>query len=195
MAPARRLARRTYLVDREFQLKYAALLSGAGLLCSLLSGGVVYVAIWQAERVFDGPSRTLAGLGFLIWLIPAIAVLAATALGLWGVLFTHKVAGPLHVMSRSLQMLAAGRYPVVRPLRAGDELRPFFDRFGKAVECLRAREAQEAALLEEVVADLEDVATCHRSRQALASLRELHGRKREASLGLDSRGASEKNAA
>jgi len=88
----------------------------------------------------------------------------ALALGLLGVVVTHRVAGPVYVMSHYMTVLATGRYPRMRTLRRGDELKRFFQVFIHAVDAVKAREARHAAVLEDAV---------DRMRSALARAPEL----------------------
>src|SRR5690606_25644408 len=46
-----------------------------------------------------------------------------------------------------MKVIAQGRFPRMRTLRRGDELRPFFETFIDAVEALKHREAQHAVVL------------------------------------------------
>ena len=154
-APPSRTRRRGYLVDRRFQLKYTLVLAGLGFLLSLVPG----IGAWQAHRqsldlaVTDPALRAAveAGDRHLLLVAVGIAVSVALALALVGLVVTHHVAGPIHVMSHYLASLAQGRYPRMRPLRRGDELREFFELFQRAVSVMRERESRHAAISEEVV--------------------------------------------
>jgi len=116
----------------------------------------------------------------LLWLTVVAALGTAVVLGLFGLLLTHRVAGPVHVMGLYMAALAAGRYPRLRPLRKGDELRQFFERFREAVDRIRSREADEARALSHVLAALAPIAVSPEAREALATLEALHARKRQA---------------
>ena len=107
----------------------------------------------------------------------------AGVLALFGLLLTHRVAGPIHVMGLYIATLAAGRYPRMRPLRKKDELRGFFDRLSEAVDRIREREAEEVRLLSEVITALEPLATTLESQAALSILTSLQARKRQATEG------------
>jgi len=154
-SPRARPKRRAYLVDRRFQLKYTFVLAGAGLLLALLFGAWV----WQAHRqsvelaVTDATLRAVleAGDRQLLVVFLGIAITMSVALGLVGLVLTHHVAGPIYVMSHYLSALAQGRYPHMRPLRRGDELKDFFQLFQQAVSVMRDREARHAAASEEVI--------------------------------------------
>jgi len=169
-APGARPKRRVYLVDRRFQLKYTLVLAGAGLLVALVFG----LWIWQAHRqslemaVTDPTLRAVleAGDRQLLLVFVGIAVTMSAALGLVGLVLTHHVAGPIYVMSHYLSALAQGRYPRMRPLRRGDELKDFFELFQRAVAAMREREVRHAAASEDAI---------ERMRAASARAPELEG--------------------
>lgn len=143
--------RRTYLVDRAFQLKYALLMAGAGVVVALAFGLWLHQAHVQAMNLvpLDPELRAVMERGEreLLLAFAGIAVLLALALGLLGVVITHRVAGPIFVMGHYMNVVAQGRFPRMRTLRRGDELRPFFETFLAAVDALKRREAHHAVVL------------------------------------------------
>ncbi len=157
VAPAHH--RRTYLVDRGFQLRYALLLAGAGAALALFCGLWLHQAHAQATELLplDAEARALVARSDreLLGALVGITGLMALALGVLGILITHRVAGPVLVLGRWLQAFGQGRYPRVRALRRGDELKRLFRVFGDGVEALRARESAHVDLLEQAVARLQ----------------------------------------
>ena len=158
-APAAGHHRRQYLVDRGFQLKYALLMAGAGLVVALVFGLWLHQVHAQSMTALLATSqadpRALETLErsnrVLLVAFAPIALLLAAALGLLGVVITHRVAGPVFVMGHYLHVLAEGRFPRMRTLRASDELKGFFRIFLDAVEAMKAREARHAAVLDDAV--------------------------------------------
>jgi hypothetical protein len=183
-APVPRNLRKTYVVDRGFQLKYTVTLAGIGALISLLFGGLMYLAHLDAERLVN-PQQALSEQlshadATLLWLLACVTVMMACAFALFGVLVTHRVAGPVFVMSHYIQVLAKGRYPMMRPLRKHDELQAFFHQFQIAVEAMRNREVEEADALRDAVLALEPLASSPKAQEAVARLQAIHDRKRDA---------------
>src|SRR5882672_3502189 len=117
-----RPGRRTYVVDRRFQLKYTLLLVGVGVLVAALFGTLMYLVHVSALRAYVEGRGTADASFALVWVMVALGVALAAALSLVGVVITHRVAGPVHVMNHYLNVLAGGRYPMMRPLRKEDEL-------------------------------------------------------------------------
>lgn len=102
----------------------------------------------QAARVETQQRRVLLGL------IAGIAVLVA-ALGLAGIVFTHKVAGPIFKMKRLLREVGSGKLVLREKLRKGDELQHFFEAFEQMVTDLRRRQEREIARVDDIILRLE----------------------------------------
>jgi hypothetical protein len=149
-------ARRVFLVDRAFQLKYALLMAGAGAVVALIFGLWLHQAHTQALEVAgldpDLRAELLRGDRQLLVAFVGIAALLALALGLLGVVMTHRVAGPVAVIGHYVTVLARGAFPRMRTLRKTDELRSFFQVFIDAVGQLKAREERHVELLEGTLA-------------------------------------------
>jgi hypothetical protein len=147
--------RRRYLVDRGFQLKYAVVMGAAGLVVAAVFGLWLHQAHVQATALLapDAETRALVERSdrLLLGAFAAIALLLGAALGLLGVVITHRVAGPVFVMGHYLRVLAEGRFPRMRTLRRSDELKEFFRTFLEAVEMMKLREARHTAVLEDAV--------------------------------------------
>jgi hypothetical protein len=148
--------RRRFLLDRGFQLKYALVMAGAGLLVAVVFGLWIHQVHAQAIALLSPDAETRALIArsdtLLLAAFAGIALLLAAALGLLGVVITHRVAGPVFVMGHYLSVLAQGRFPRMRTLRRSDELKSFFRVFIDAVEAMKKREARHVATLEEALA-------------------------------------------
>lgn len=181
--------RRTYVIDRGFQLKYTVMLVVLGAAISSLFAAMMYLVHLDAERMLPVAPQLQQELArndtTLVTLMVGITVLMAGALGLVGVLITHRVAGPVYVMSHYISVLARGRYPLMRPLRKQDELKAFFERFQEAVESMRSREAKEADELRRAVEVLAPLATSDAAKEALGGLQAMQARKRDATDRID----------
>ncbi|HSA15053.1 MAG TPA: signal protein, partial [Spirochaetota bacterium] len=55
---------------------------------------------------------------------------------------THRISGPLFVMTNYMKEVINGKYPSPRPLRKKDELKDFYDVFGQMVQKIRQREGK-----------------------------------------------------
>jgi len=146
--------RRQVLVDRRFQLKYAAGLAAGGASLCAAFGGAVWLALHQArESLGPEAQSTLQGTETTVLVLTAfMALVMAAVLSLVGLLVTHRVAGPMRVLRGQFRRLAEGRFPRWRPLRSHDELRDVFAEFHQTVDALRQREHEEVAAIESALA-------------------------------------------
>jgi len=162
--------RHIYVVDWSFQLKYTAMLVIFGGIIMGLFGAAVLHEVRTNSELLEGKriEASLSGAGGKVpslidfqtalaatdhrqmMIVIGASLVVAAMLGLIGVLVTHRVAGPIFVLSRYAKVLGDGGFPRMRALRRGDELKGFFEVFREAIERLRERQAAEAAQLEEL---------------------------------------------
>ena len=180
--------RRTYLVDRGFQLKYTGILMVVGAAITALFGTMMYQAQVAATEMMNLPQAykdvvTNDYDSHLIYIVAGIAVVMTLSLALFGVLITLRVAGPLYIIGRYVKALGDGQFPELRPLRRRDELKDFFASFRDAVEQMRARDTADLASLDQALDQLERF--CASSPEAaqqlgaaLVNLKAMRDRKR-----------------
>jgi nitrogen fixation/metabolism regulation signal transduction histidine kinase len=110
------------------------------------------------------------------WMIASLVgglSLMVVLIGMLGIYFTHKVAGPVFKMNRLLAQVGTGNLHVDARLRRGDELKAFFDTFTQMVSGLRDFQKRQ---LDDVDAAVEALdagdqgkadASLHRVRKAI----------------------------
>ena len=102
----------------------------------------------QQARLILGQQRMLESL------VGGLALMVVL-IGLLGIYFTHKVAGPVFKMKRLLKQVGDGHLHVDARLRRGDELIDFFETFTRMVEGLRQMETRQLADVEAAIKALE----------------------------------------
>lgn len=224
-APQHHRSVRNYLLDCNFQLKYASLLAGTALVLSLALGLLVWrisseaitegqktvergqLAIVQSRKVAQVVSMNIAAaykddpevakafgeeaakdeqrlkkeqdqlevdaarltrqqqqlVGGLVVLLGVLVV----AMGAVGIVFTHKVAGPVFKMKRLLREVGAGKLAVRERLRKGDELQHFFETFEQMVTELRRRQEAEIARVDRILEKLSEAPASTRGAKEL----------------------------
>jgi hypothetical protein len=173
--------RRIFLVDRDFQLKYAAVLACIGALVIALCIVVTHLAQQRAMADLALSPSLLAELSArearVLWTLGAVALLTMLLLAGVGIVVTHRIAGPVYVMTQSAATLARGHYPALRPVRKHDDLKDFVELFQKSIESLRAREVGETFKLEQAILRLASYEGDAAVKEVLASLRALRDSK------------------
>ncbi len=157
-----------YLLNKRLQLRYVGFVT---VLSAVLSGTLGYL-IWQQEHQassqimesvenlcegVDGEAcadlRAELGQNLSRHDTNLVLIMSAVGVGLVGVLFllmvimTHKIAGPLYKVSKYFDRMAKGRLGPVYPLRKGDMLQDFYDKFQLMHESVRAQFQQDNELV------------------------------------------------
>ncbi len=177
---------RNFLINRKVQLRITLIMV---LLTSLLTAALG--AFWYAEmRKASGVIRVnaMATLGDaatnqlsaelaaqdrlrLLVLVGFSLVLALLIAG-YGIVMTHKIAGPLFKISRYLGEIEADRLHELWELRRGDQLQEFFAAFKRMHGALRERASRDLALLDRLIEGIEGGADLSGRLDELRALRE-----------------------
>ena len=156
-----RARRRTFLIDRGFQFKWTFIIVAVGVIVSAGLGyfiirlNMTNTEILELEAAFADQVAEYDAMA--IYYLVGFVVVMAVFLFTWGIFMTHRVAGPIFIISRYLGQLADGEVPKTRPLRRGDELKEFFEAFSRMMDGLRDRNLSEAELLDKAAAALDGV--------------------------------------
>lgn len=166
---------KNYLLNRRFQLKYTGMVVAIGIALSVALGFFLHRQMMENTRIlrleaeFDpvfkaqldqADSQNLA-------MLVGTLVLFNVALALGSIFVTHRMAGPEFVLNRYVRMVAAGKLPVVRELRRGDELVDLHDGVRAMVARLETQTLDDIQVLEKALAGLEDAEARGAVQQAL----------------------------
>ncbi len=134
-----RRKRAHYLIDRRFQVGFALRLLCILALFALFMLFEAYVTLWPVLAPFVPDTMlpwVLQRLGIRVALFAVPVGLVIVAMG---IVLTHRIAGPLHRLERTLDtLLAGGRVQPVH-LRKHDELKPLCSRINRVIQLLEAR--------------------------------------------------------
>jgi nitrogen fixation/metabolism regulation signal transduction histidine kinase len=106
----------------------------------------------QQKTIADQQAMLLHRQTVLIYSLVGGLALMVILIGLLGIYFTHKVAGPVFKMKRLLGQVGKGNLRVEARLRKGDELQDFFDAFAQMVANLRKFEQRQLDDVEKAMA-------------------------------------------
>jgi nitrogen fixation/metabolism regulation signal transduction histidine kinase len=109
----------------------------------------------QQQAIADQQSKLIHRQTVMIYSLVGGLLLMVALIGLLGIYFTHKVAGPIYKMKRLLAQVGKGSLKVDARLRKGDELQDFFDSFTSMVNNLRSFEKKQLDDVELAIAAVE----------------------------------------
>jgi hypothetical protein len=144
------------IVDRAFQLKYTALIMGVAAVISTALGYFLLSAYQEMNSLIDisneiGEQLNSDDADRVFLMVVGFLGAEVIILGVLGIVITHRVVGPIHVLHRHLETMLAGKYPLLRPLRAGDEFSPTFGAFAKAIAAMQERDKAEVDVLSRAI--------------------------------------------
>lgn len=152
--------RRKYLINPAVQWKYALTIALTVFMISSIMSSILYgVLHHQARMRLINPTGYTAEVG-LTMLLFALAFAAVTAggVGVWSIMMTHRLCGPLFVLERHFHELVQGRLPKVRPLRRKDEFKEMFSAFSQAIDSLQSQRQAQLTALSQVVTTVRSAA-------------------------------------
>lgn len=129
--------RRKILVDPQFQVRlafWASILAAVEVMVgSVAVMAVALTSIWVPVARESGFFYKFVG-------VIALVVLGATAVNFMiALLVSHKIAGPVYRLKKSMEQVSAGDLSLLIKLREGDELQELKDSFNEMVNSLRQR--------------------------------------------------------
>jgi len=154
--------RKRYFIKREFQLRYAAIVSGFILLSAVISSLTTYFAIFpylsqKLANVYpQGRLMVVLKNANMKALLSTLVVLPFAA---WFSMFlSHRIAGPWYRLEQILSEVAEGNLTSKVNLRKGDELQSLADAINIVTSNLKEMGQENRsylASLDESLADLE----------------------------------------
>jgi nitrogen fixation/metabolism regulation signal transduction histidine kinase len=190
---------RNYLLDRQLQLRYTLIMV---FISSLLTAGLGYV--WYQQMRVTSKSIEVKALGSLtesdvqqikdemaqgdslrLLALVGFGLLFAFAVAGYGIILTHKIAGPLYKITRYMMDVTEGNLSPIYELRKGDQLRDFYNSFKEMHIALRQETEQDVQKLDMMISVIERYLTQTGSQgvgeigQGLEELRQLRTQKAE----------------
>ena len=160
---------KNYILDLRYQMKFTLTMVTVACALTAALGYVIMSKAHEASRVVSvralDPTDTEAQAlvqqfesndRILIFVLIGFGLVLSAVLTVYGIVITHKVAGPLFKVSLYLDKIRDGKLGQVYNLRKGDELVEFFEHFKGAHEALRNQELADVALFERVLPQIGD---------------------------------------
>jgi methyl-accepting chemotaxis protein len=155
------LRRRQYIIKKGLQFRYIGLVFGLALIASIVTGWTVFATGWHflgeklasvypQGRLIDVLRATnLALIRNLLFISPLIFIL--------GLLFSHKIAGPVYRIEKTLVDISKGNLGLKIRLRDGDELVDLAYTINNLVENFHKTIISDKGIVIEIEKDLEEI--------------------------------------
>lgn len=184
--PRRKL--RNYLLDPQFQMKYVGMVVGVTFVVASVLGALVYdfstsltESMMANELLLDEyqgaasfqqiqESAEAADRRVLMWIVLGVLTLVV-ALGLTGIVVTHKVVGPAYKMRLLVGEIGEGKLTLSGRLRRGDELQTLFESVEEMIDRLRDEREGQIGELDRAIDAIRADEDKERALAALEALR------------------------
>ncbi len=167
--------RRNYLVNRSLQPRYMAMVAVLILIMSVLMGWIVYSTMWYtlSEMLEGDPmlyvkfrAMNMALLGRFLTVI-----LLGSALAVLLMMFiSHRIAGPLFRLERTIKEMGGGKIPVKVNLRKKDEFKQLAEVVNSVIRRMEEKAEKDRAVLTNVYRMLEEGAPPEKIKSELEML-------------------------
>ena len=192
--PAKRIFRRTFLIKKGLQFRYIGVIFALVLLASIVSGYTVFITGWsllgeklanvypQGRLIQVFRMANVALVRNLLLVSPLIFVLS--------LLFSHKIAGPLYRIEKSVHDISKGNLALKIKLREGDELWTLADIINNMTENLNKSMASSKESIAKIQKDVDAIKKAifsqpYDPRSAESSVASLQQQVKNASDSLD----------
>ena len=151
--------RTQYFVAKGFQLKYVGLI----LLLMFITAGLCSYVVYYTSMVLLGeklasvyPQGRLIGIVQSVnWRILLSVLLMTPVVAFIGVFLSHKIAGPVYRIEKTLDAMSSGDLRNLIVLRKGDELVSIANAINRLQESLKKTIGSQKGSLVKVIAELE----------------------------------------
>ena len=140
MSKPRKIRRTHYLVKRRFQLGLAFRLLFVLVLFALFMIFEAWVTVWPVLTAYLPATVIPEVLGRIAYRLAFFGLPIVFVILAMGVVLTHRIAGPLFRIERTLDAVLAGRKASPIRLRKRDELKGLCDRVNRVMEKMAENE-------------------------------------------------------
>lgn len=153
--------RRKYIIEKGLQFRYIGLVFTLALIASIVTGWTVFATGWhflgeklasvypQGRLVYVLRATNMALARNLLLVSPLIFIL--------GLLFSHRIAGPVYRIGKTLNDISKGNLGLKIKLREGDELVDLADTINNLTENFNKTIILDKDIAVKIEKDLEDI--------------------------------------
>lgn len=145
-------SKRVFLINRDFQLRYARSAVLVGFFSTILTVVLILFPLFQFQ-ILRFPN--FVPFPFVVGMIIAASVNFAMV-AWFGILMTHRVAGPMFSLTRQFRIVQNGSYVAEFKVRENDELKFVIRNFNEMIAALHDVTRSDIAKMDKIVAALSE---------------------------------------
>ena len=143
--------KKIFLVNRDFQLRYTKSAVVIGLLSTFLTSVVILYPLYQFQILRIPRFLPLP----ILFAMVLAALINIAIIAVMGILMTHRIAGPMYSLVRSMRLVGLGRFNGTMRLRNDDDLRFVVRNFNDMTAALRELTSEDLQEIKDEIVHLE----------------------------------------
>jgi methyl-accepting chemotaxis protein len=144
--------KKIYLINRDFQLRYARTAVAVGFFSTLLTVVLILFPLFQFQ-ILRFPN--FVPMPFVLGMVMA-AVINFVMVAYFGILMTHRIAGPMFSLVRQFRLVSGGNYNAAFGVRERDELKFVIRNFNEMVAGLTSQTLKDVEKIDRIVMALSE---------------------------------------
>lgn len=174
--------RKIHFIDKPFQTKFILKFCAIVALGGLLTIGLLYLLAGKANTVSIVDSRVVVRttadfiLPILIQSVVIVLVIVSLATIVLTLFVSHKIAGPLYRLGKTIEKMEAGDFAEDFHIRRSDQLQNIADTFNKMVKKIREvikNLKRDVPILKEKLDSIQEQELTEQKRSVLSELKRL----------------------
>jgi len=126
-----------YLINERMQLTLTFRFLILSLLFTIFIGMLMFFVIWPVVRIYIPPALVSVMLQQLISKLYSTSFILLIIIAGFSIVFTHKIAGPVYNLEKTLEKLNQGEDVGLIRLRDGDELQELATKVNQVIVCMK----------------------------------------------------------
>jgi len=107
------------------------------LLFTILIGMLMFFVIWPVIRIYIPPALVSVMIQQLVSKLYSSSFILLIVIAGFSIIFTHRIAGPVYNLERTLDRLNQGEDVNLIKLRDGDELQELATKINQVIMCMK----------------------------------------------------------
>jgi len=126
-----------YLINERMQLSLTIRFLILSLLFTILIGMLMFFVTWPVIRIYIPPALVSVMFQQLVSKLYSSSFILLIVIAGFSIIFTHRIAGPVYNLERTLDRLNQGEDVNLVKLRDGDELQELATKINQVIMCMK----------------------------------------------------------
>jgi signal transduction histidine kinase len=134
-----------YLINERMQLTLTIRFLILSMIFTIIIGMLMFFVIWPVVRIYIPPALVTVMLQQLISKLYSTSFILLIIIAGFSIILTHRIAGPVYNLEKTLDRLNQGEDVNLIKLRDGDELQELATKINQVITCMKQLKSKKKA--------------------------------------------------